>query len=366
MLRSIRACCLSIISVVLFFSCATVPTHQAWRPWTRTLESDDIPLGARLRTTVSGETDPLLGDDELTAGEIEKIADDLLGRRGFTVDDSDPEYDLRVSYYTERKDKLFSMSTASYRSTSLVISASESGARSGLWVALARAVGIAFLKSETSASQTSETSVFYTHAVSAEMHNGDGHVVWKGESTWDTWNLDIIADIVPALQLILSDLPCDSSARPAGPEVKLTHAVNYFQLECEGNWFSCPALPFRIRFDPPMSVKEPDDLRSVKNPEALAAYVDVIQTAEYALPQGDKNWGDPIRPDLWKRVLLGGQYNLEPHGRPVSVLIKLLGESRGYKIEKCWVASVDEWADFRVKMSEWRKALEDYYDVFEQ
>jgi hypothetical protein len=116
-------------------------------------------------------------------------------------------------------------------------------------------------------------------------------MVWKGKAAWDSYELNIIKRILPAIQLILSDLPFDPTYRPEISEVKKSHIENYYNLECQGNWFTCPALPYCIFFEEEKAKKgiitgtvlsEPG-LSSIKDPNAFAAYLDLIQTAEFAL-----------------------------------------------------------------------------------
>jgi len=206
----------------------------------------------------------------------------------------------------------------------------------------------------------------YTHIISIEVHGKDGVMVWKGESTWDSNELDMIRRIVPAIQLILSDLPSAQGIRPDAPEVKNSHVLNYFKLECEDTWFTCPALPWRIKFERnPSSETRTSIPRSIKDPAALAAYVDLIQTAEYVLPDGnEKDWKDPLRISLWENVTLGGQYLLGPDRIPVNIIIKLTGRSNGYYTNECKIATGEEFSRFSGQFSKWRQVLQDYYDVY--
>jgi hypothetical protein len=97
----------------------------------------------------------------------------------------------------------------------------------------------------------------------------------------------------------------------------------------------------------------------------LAAYVDLIQTAEFALPDGDdRDWENPIDVRLWKSVTLGGQYLMGISKKPINVIIKLSGEKNGYYIDNAKVVSDNEYAVFQQKLYRWKKALNNYSDYY--
>lgn len=371
-MKFIRPTILPLFFSIIILGCATVPTLRVPQPWIRSLKSSQpINATAKLKIDVSGSTVPLLGNEQLTADRIREKLSYLLKQRGFSIDNASPEYVVQLLYKTERTDKFRFSSTISSTNVQAyaIATSSGAGATSGLGVSIARAVSALATRSTTVGKQTAEQMLSYTHTISIELRSRDGLIVWKGESTWDSDELNLINRIVPAIQLILSDLPSDRATRPEIPEVKSSHALNYYKLECQDNWFTCPALPYRILFeDRKLSAEaRPSIPGSVENPYALVAYVDLIQTAEYALPDGnEKDWKDPIKVSLWKRVTLGGQYLLGPSKKPVNILIKLSGKTDGYYIDECKVASDEEFGKFSVQFSKWRQALQDYYDVYEQ
>jgi len=276
---------------------------------------------------------------------------------------------LRLTYKTERSDKLhFASAVSSSNFNAYVIATgSGAGATSGLGVSIARAVSVVISRSATVSTQTADETISYTHTISMEISDRDGSILWKGESTWDSPELNLINQIIPALQLLLSDLPADQTTRPEVPEIKESHVLNYYRLECEGVWFTCPALPYRIMFPKRTSDKKKSLPSSVKNPYALAAYVDLIQTAEFALPDGnERDWKDPLDVSLWKKITLGGQYSLGPSKKQANILIRLLGEPDGYHVGDCRVVTDQEYSDFNARLAQWRKLLQDYHDVYVQ
>lgn len=361
-----------ILTCVLAVGCTSVPTVRVARPWIRALKSTDtIAVGSKLKIEVSGNTLPLLGGEDLTIQGIRDKITFLLRRRGYVIENSSYDYAVQLSYKTERADKLQLSSTVSSASRVNMAFATNSvaGATSGLGVSIARAVGAITNQSSIVSEQSAEQMLSYSHTISIEIRNRTGKLVWKGESTWDSENLDLLSRLLPALQLILSDLPSDKKFRPDVPEVKGSHTENYYRLEVLDTWFTCPALPFRIWFKEPEpgTNSKPYIPSSVHTANALGAYLDLLQTAEYALPSGDDDdWKNPIRISLWEKVMIGGQYLLGPHRQPINVLIKLSSRSAGYIVDGCWVATDEQYAQFQEKLSRWQNALTDYFDVFVQ
>jgi hypothetical protein len=233
----------------------------------------------------------------------------------------------------------------------------------GLGVSAARAVAAASNLPVSRMLQVSRQVTSYIHIISMEIHDKDAELVWEGESTWDSPDLSMLPELLPTLQLILSALPSDPECRPEIAEVDSSHAFNYFKLECDNRWFSCPGLPYKIAFKTPLEGFT--NLPScIKGGNALAAFVDLMQTAEYALPDGGRDWRNPLDPSLWGKVILGGQYLLGPARKPLNVLIKLSGKSSGYFIDKCWIASEADYRDFQQNLSKWQKVIQEYYDVY--
>jgi hypothetical protein len=358
-----------LCSVFLIFGCATIPEIRVGQPWIRYLNStENIPAGAKVKIDVTGNTMPLLGSEDLISEKLRDKIIYLMKRRGFLVDLSSYDYFLRCYYKTERveKFKLSSYFSTASSNISALATKAVSASAFGLGVIAARTISAFSSSSATSSSQVVEKAVAFTHTISIDILDKTGKLVWKGESTWDSEVLDLINRIVPALQLILSDLPSDRSFKPKVSEVKNTHTQNYYRLECRNTWFACPALPYRIRFEGRYSTAENSSLpTSISDPIALAAYVDLIQTAEYALPEGDESdWKNPLDISLWKNVTLGGQYLLGQESTPVNVLVKLTGRSEGYYIDKCWLATDGDYSKFQEKLSKWQEALSYYYDVY--
>lgn len=372
--------CLRIIAVIMAIGliisgCASVPAHMGWRPWTRYFETSDVPkTGMVIKTEIAGQVDPLLGTQNLREAKIKEEMDHLLERRGYIIGNDSFEYRMVLTYRTEKEaDFAFSSESRTFGLTDVSSRlGSVAGAIYGLGVSAANAVSKVSVSSITVSKSTVEKATSYTHSAALEIFARDGRAVWKGEALWNSAGVDIDSDIFWALQLMLSNLPYNPLIKPEVPEVNEIKACNYYQLYCSGKVFKCPALPYGISF-------ESQSLNSDKNytgasfqyvqvevysPNALAAYIDLLQTAEYALPTGDNDWKDPMRGSLWRKVELGGQYLLGNEKRPVNILIKLRGEKEGYYIEKCWIATDKEFAAFETRMTEWRSALMDFFNIY--
>jgi hypothetical protein len=363
---------ISVAILLTSINCTTTPYIKVGQPWFRTLkDSEPFPLGAKIKIVVFGNTRPLLGNEELTADKLYASMAYLFKRRGYIIDEKTNDYLIQLNYRTERQDK-FKLSSSYYSSNRNNIAFATNsvvGATSGLGVSVARAIGAISTRSTIAADFDASQAISYTHIVSLEIRNKSDKVIWKGESTWDSENLNLISRILPALQLIMSDLPADKNIKPTVNQVKETHAVNFYKLEIEGNWFTCPALPYRIWFEEPKYTRYNKNSMPnyINDSYALSAYLDLIQTAEFALPKGNANdWKNPINVNLWESVILGGQYLIGPGQRQINILIKLTGKSDGYYIDKCWVATDTEYEVYKQNFNRWQTALHEYYDVFEK
>jgi hypothetical protein len=360
---------LSYLVIPLMIGCATVPSDRVSHPWVRSLKSDQSIIPTKsVKIEVNGITNPLLGDEQLTSDKLRYTLGALIQRRGFIINNEKYDYLVKLTYKTDRNDKMqfYSAVSSNYSQAFELKTGSGAGSTSGLGVSIARAIGSLSSNSSTVATQSTNQALSYIHTISIEFISKQGNVLWKGESTWDSGELNLINRIIPALQLILSNLPSDNSVRPEISEVKETHVKNYYRLVCQDLWFSCPALPYRIIFADTYSYGKsiPD---GILNRNALAAYVDLIQTAEYALPKGDEqDWSDPLEISLWEGVTLGGQYYLGSQKTPVNILINLTGKEDGYYIKECKIVTDEEYSSFNMKLNSWRNVLSNYYDVYKR
>ncbi|MEW5995373.1 MAG: hypothetical protein AB1744_13405, partial [Candidatus Zixiibacteriota bacterium] len=299
----------------------------------------------------------------------------LLKRRGFSiVEPEEAAYKLSVEYETERQDRITAASySRSIHYDRLVTgTAAGAGASSGLGVSVAAAVASAVQATSVTSGQVLDQVANYVHSISIQIENPSNELIWKGESTWDSYSVDIRDNFALAIQIMLRHFPTDTNHVPWVPEVKETHVRNFYRLECLDRWFTCPALPYRIYIEQkPFAYTNESryyystfDLESIEDPRAFAAFIDLIQTAEYALPMGHNDWSDPLDVTLWKRVRLGGRYLLGASKTPENVLVELKGQPEGYETERCWIATNEEFSAFQSDLATWQRTLEEYYSVY--
>ena len=364
-----------VVCLILIFGltgCATTPSVQIWQPWTRVLNSNiSIPLNSKIKITVEGVSKPLLGDDLLLQNNINEKLKYLLERRGYNIVTENFDFSLTLKYKTERHDKIKSSSFmySSTDNTSALLTTSGSLASLGLGVSIAQLISALNYKSEVVSSNTIKTIRSFIHTISIEIVDINNKLIWQGESTWDSQNINLQSDIKPAIQLIVSNLPYNKENLPIVSQIKKDKEENYYNLVCKDKWFSCPALPYKITFSDVLDDNSQSIYYglpvSINDPSALAAYVDLMQTAEYVLPVGMKNYDNPLRNSLWNKIQLGGIYQLSDKEQ-IKILIKLTGKKNGYIVDKCWIATDEEFTEFEKNLENWRDSLIDYYDVFEE
>ncbi len=291
--------CALVGAGLLFLSCAGAqpPAITAWRPWYRVLTDSlpAVPAGARISIDVTGGTEPLGGDESLYGADLRRTVEGLLTRRGYAVVADSAEFHAKVVYHTREQQSL-DVETTSSTVSGMSSATYATQSRSWLGVAIASAM---YSASMSHAATTTATRIqnrgAYVHALSTEIGNRSGRLVWKGESTWRSTNIDGRSGFQTSLQMTLSSLPKSSAAIPAVKTVRASHVENYKRIYCENRWFDCPALPYRIAFTF-MSVpakrpaawgntqRDAPTIVAFDHSEAIAAYVDLVQTAENALP----------------------------------------------------------------------------------
>jgi hypothetical protein len=277
---------------------------------------------------------------------------DLLTRRGYTISE-DADWKISLKYKTTAQEVL-NLESSYYQSYGSTLAGSGSSGF-GLGVLWASLRSYARTTTRTSSRLDVSQGTGYDHVIGLELHGPRGDLAWKGDATWRMANMELRNALTTALQMVVSQLPSKKEQAVAVDEVKKTHAAIYYRLRCEGWRFSCPALPSDILFPAMLG----DDLpRGVLNPEALDAYVDLIDTAEYALPLGRKG------PKRWSSVMLGGRYLVGPGKEPVPVLLQLDGMITNYVVKRAYVATPEQFKQYEASLAVWRSELSQYYDVY--
>ena len=354
-----------VISVL--FSCAMAPRVKTWRPWTRVIATDPlIPIGSKLAISIEGTTEPLLGKNKLHDNELLLKLELLLKKRGYEIVSDNQDYSILLKYKTERRDRTLSAFYTNSNSNNFNLNYNASGVFStyGLGAALAQSISAmaSASSSSTSTASTTETVRYYTHVISIEIIDGS-KIVWNGESTWDSPNVNFLNASNLAIQLLIVNLPKNVDFIPTYKKLQSEKVDNYYALRCNNYWFSAPALPYRIIFDTYSSGFVPSH---IENQTALPAYVDLLQTVEEALPIGFGSYSSPLSSMLWGKVMIGEKYRDLKNEKTIKILIKLSGQPRGYIVDKCWVATDEEYAKYEKELKIWQKALYDYYDFYEK
>ncbi len=350
---------INLLVIILFIvGCSVTPKIETYRPWNRSFSTDEIIPNTTINVLVNGITTPLISDEVLYKNEIKNTLMELLTRRGYNVTDSNPFYQLSLDYRTERFDKTVQLAS-SYSSSSKYYYSSSSSA---LGVLVASLIIGQNISSTANSQSVSSTETYFTHTISIKLTDKSNKIIYTGESTWDTKRLNMLSELTSSLQILLSNFPSDLSIIPRVNKIRTDGQVNYYSVNCNNYWYSCPALPYKIYFQQLYYSSLPT---SIKNPEALEAFIDLIQTSENALPTGDDDYKNPLDLSLWRKAMLGGKYYLGQDETPVNLIIELTGKMEGYLIAECKVVNDEEYASFEYNISKWKDALKKYYDFYE-
>ena len=350
-----------LVVIVLFTSCGpTTPEQPVWQPWTRTLDAGDLPQPpADFEIKAEGNTEVLLGSDGLLQDKLKAITADLLYRRGYQITDSNPAYRIKLQY--ETKEEAY---TDTYIRTSQATATGLSGAAG---VFAASQVAAQATESDTQIQEQEQKG--YRHTLALEIvDNSYEELKWKGETSWFSESKELDTEFYQPVQLLLSDLP-NEEVTPSLERVKTDRAETYSELRLVGQRFSGPAVPYPVRFAdiaevPPRLSTAEHYLDGVRNSEALEVYIDLIQTAEYALPQ-DPDYEQPLDRDNWASVQLGGTYNIGDDTEESRILIDLRGSEEGYYVDDARIVDEQEFRAFQEGLEQWQDALRSYFDIYE-
>jgi len=308
-----------------------------------------------------------MGDESSQNKKIELKLRELLERRGFIVSNN-PQYEINLKYRTDQEGKKISLSlnhSEYFETTAIAFNHRYSSL--GLGVSIAQAIGMLNQVSVTNTQATTEVNTFFRHSILIEIKSLKGEIIWQGESLWDSPNIDLITDITASIQILISKLPKNENSIPYVRTLLENKDEIFYKLYCAERWFSCPALPYRMRFASLIknNVDSPKEMpEAIHNSELLPLYLDLVQTAEYVLPFGKKNYTNPMNTILWGKVLLGGVYKTST-GEEIKVLISMTGESDGYVVDKCWKATFEEYMKYESDLKIWQENLIDYYNLYE-
>lgn len=370
---STRTTILSIILIAsAFMGCTPTRLVPVWRPWTRSV--GDVakiqPDAYALR--IEGEDHTTVADPGLVEERMGTVVEDLLQRRGFSRGDAAAPYVVTLKYRAGSQLAMSSTTMMDNRTSASsfwagMAAANASRSRNtGLGVAIATLVGLAAGGASASSStvvQSTGAEVRYDYALSLVVTSRDGTPLWQGDAVWASQDLDIIDEIRLPLQLLASELP-SSTIAPHVHRVKEDREETFYELYCKDRWFSSPAVPYRIQ------IKASSFSDPINNGQAYAAYLDLLERAEISVPInfrfGEDDYRDVADPRLWRKVLLGGEYRIGPLNEAAKILIRLeTNASGGYNVADARIATDEEYSAYLTRLSGWRAALKEYYDVFD-
>jgi hypothetical protein len=358
------------IGLWLALGCSTTPEVRVWQPWTKV--SGEVNTIGDIQVSVDYESNPFPGSNVLKESNVESVLEELLLRRGYNVS-NDPTTSMRLlaSLHTTRRDHLQTGYQYRPRYSAKYLQGSVIATHS-VGVTIATIISSLDIKRGPQALTDIHTREGYTHTLGIMISDGN-NILWKGESTWDSVDPDIQSHFIPSVQLLFSSLPANPEVLPKVREVNPDKGFDFFLLNCWNRWFSCPALPYRIVFTRPTQGGAVSNRASspfittsdIQNEEAFAAYVDLLNTSEFALPKGNSKYNYPLDDVLWKKVQLGGVYDIEGKGI-TKILIDLEGYSGGYEVRKCRIPSSEEWTEYVEKKAEWESALGELFSFWEE
>jgi len=349
---------------ILLNACAQVPLSVP-RPWNRTLSERPVEPGSKVSIVVKTMETPLVGSDEMVNNEVLIRAKDLLERRGFIVTDLGPDYTMSIVYRTDSKLKTTTYTSNDSRAFSFMSSYSP-----GLGVILAGSLSTLLASAAATSQQTVKIEhTLYLHTMACELKTDDGNEVWKYDTLIENHNIDFLPVCSSLLQLAFSGLPSTHEVIPRVKKLRPGRFEDFAKLYLTKNYFMCPALPYLIKFNS-VSTNTQDGLtgsvKDVENTEATLAYLDLMETAEYAVPAGSKkDWKDPTDLKIWAKASLMGKYYLGNDAKPVNVLIELKGAEDSYKVIKAKLLSDDQYLSYQAKYADWVDALKIYYNFYE-
>lgn len=357
---------LVLFNLLFIVGCAQVP-QSVGLPWNRSLSSEKILPASKISVSVECKSTPLLGSDQLVNDEIAATVNELLTRRGFIVSEQNPKYRMKVKYQTEvtrqkvLMSSLYSSSNAGYYDSSL--------GYSGLGVIFALSMAAASASNTNYSQNINVEYDTYKHSLTCEIYSERDQVIWQNETFIDSYQLDILSRYIPLLQIAFSALPTTNEVVPRVEKLKSDRIADFAQTYLSHTLLMSPALPNYIKIIDPRDYNSSSNYipRGISDPSAIMAYLDLLSTAEYAIPNGDeKDWQNPTKKSLWANAFLIGRCYLGQDETPVNVVISLKGTPNYYTVDKCRLVSDKLYQQYLYKHNAWKSALVNYYNFFEE
>lgn len=362
---------MKVLNIIVFLifgfllnGCETAPPVKPVS-WVRTLNTNNqIKAGSRIFINVIGDTIPLSGNEELVRNMITEYAADLLSRRGYIISKTDFDYKFNISYLTNMGSRLsINSETTSYISSRF--------SNSNMYL-----TGSSIFYN-TTIINIHETSAFL-HTMTVNILDINDNLIWTGDTAWETSDLNILLNAYMVFKNLFINLPKTNNVLANVPKVKESRIIDYYMHYCHEKWFTPLALPYNIRFEPLLRIKEnPNDQNSplitilpysITESQNLAAYVDLIIMSVFALPGGSvDNWiNNPLDDKLWIEASMGGRYILGENEVPINIIINLkkISGGNGYVVTNCLVVNDDEYSKFLENMVLWQNIIRTHYIEF--
>lgn len=355
-----------IVVTLVICSCAQVPRNVN-RPWNRSLSENpiQIEIGSKVSVIVKSIETPLLGSDELINNEIGEKVRDLMERRGFFITDANPEYTMSVLYRTIQKAKNTTFTHNENRSNMF---AASYASNYGVLLASSMASTLAGSVSNTTHSVQMEQTV-YQHTIGIEIFAASGREVWHYDTLTENGSVDILEVYTPLLQIALSGLPSSHKVIPRVKRLRPERFADFASMNLLSGNYMCPALPNYISFTKYRNYNSSQSrysgfvLPNVENREATLAYLDLIETAEYAIPK-KKNWKWTLDSSIFSEVSLIGRYYLGNDTTPVNVFIELKGTPSSYIISRARLINDNDYAVLTKVYVDWVNSLKNYFNFY--
>lgn len=331
------------------------PSPRIGNPWYQVRQAQAIPAGAHVSIQVTGKTATLPGEELLLQTALSGTLGGLLARRGYAVVTENPDFIAQAAYETVRREETHfpaekdDAGNPEWLGDALPVS--------GWGVMAARMAEIAAPAQAKVTFPDAPAVTRYLHTVSLEFFDSRGAQVWKGDVVWESNGPDIGRDIVSSFQFLLAALPSTGDVIPQVRKVRAAAGDSYWAVNVNPRWFACPALPHKIY---PQCPDAPKGLAA-----AMEAAADLMQTAEFAVPDGKENYDAPLDAANWTKVVLGGKYLLGGDTTPVNILISLEDSPAGYMINRCRVVTDADYAKFTQRLEAWKMAISGALGMYE-
>ncbi len=362
--------CWHLFVLLFVIGCAQVP-KPIGRPWKRTLSAKEIIPGSSMSLSSECLSTPIIGSHSLEEGEVLGITSDLLERRGFIITDKNPRYKMKIVYQTDHDQKDVNSTSCYYDQMTGTYSTNNNSF--GFGVQLAQSVYLIRAQSQKTTISTDYSTDRYTHYLACEIYTSDNELVWKNDTFVETGSVDILGALTPIVQIAFSDLPSTRLVVPHVRKLKRYRFDDFAKLFLNSRKFMCPALPNLISFQINDTRNQSNFETYVNNvtypgisdPTAILAFIDLLETAEFAIPKGSKeDWADPTEASIWASAVLIGRYYLGNNTTPVNVVIELKGTSDQYLVESCRIVSDNEYASYQSMYDSWMETLSMYFQFY--